>query len=465
MNRDLSRRRTAFSLALAMLALACMVPFAIGVFAAEGEADYVAPGYVVDFASPDAVGQCYDAYHLTAVPQDGAMRLLFDDNGGGKCDDPYLSLALPAGVDCTVFHYMAMLVRTDKHDLRGELRFRTATTGNDYPCQPFRYQATDDWQLVVVDLTDRATMIYASAGMAATGVLTNIRLDMFNNDCPSDTLYEIRAYGLYDNAADAATFVHFPDAAGAETETESGPTLDYSAIWRGEAYASPALRLRMRWLTYGFTNTAPIDSFLSAGYGGVVSNVNFTPTYLRDDREFELLAKVYDYANGLGMTTWIYDEYQWPSGKAFGQVLEGHGEYEATGVEHHRLTGNGGTAGYVCAGQAHPACRSDRCRRHAFAGGGRHRCHGRRLRRMAAGCIRSAKDVFRYGKSGGLHNPATRRSPQSGGCRPLHYADARTLPRQDGRCVPERGCILHGRAAARQPRNAEVRCLDAGTGG
>ncbi len=43
MNRNLSRRRTAFSLALAMLALACMVPFAIGVFAAEGEADYVAP--------------------------------------------------------------------------------------------------------------------------------------------------------------------------------------------------------------------------------------------------------------------------------------------------------------------------------------------------------------------------------------------------------------------------------------
>ena len=351
MNRNLSRRRTAFSLALVMLALACMVPFAIGVFAAEGEADYVAPGYVVDFASPDAVGQCYDAYHLTAVPQDGAMRLLFDDNGGGKCDDPYLSLALPAGVDCTAFHYMAMLVRTDKHDLRGELRFRTATTGNDYPWQPFRYQATDDWQLVVVDLTDRATMIYASAGMLATGVLTNIRLDMFNNDCPSDTLYEIRAYGLYDNAADAATFVHFPDAVGTETETEPEPTPDYSAIWRGEAYASPALRLRMRWLTYGFTSTAPIDGFLSAGYGGVVSNVNFTPTYLRDDREFELLAKVYDYANGLGMTTWIYDEYQWPSGKAFGQVLEGHGEYEATGVEHHRLTGNGGTAGYVCAGQ------------------------------------------------------------------------------------------------------------------
>ncbi len=238
------------------------------------------------------------------------MRLLFDDNGGGKCDDPYLSLALPAGVDCTVFHYMAMLVRTDKHDLRGELRFRTATTGNDYPCQPFRYQATDDWQLVVVDLTDRATMIYASAGMAATGVLTNIRLDMFNNDCPSTRfMRSARTVCMTTRRMPRPSCI-------SRTQSEQKPKRSRSRRRITAQYGAakpthpPALRLRMRWLTYGFTNTAPIDSFLSAGYGGVVSNVNFTPTYLRDDREFELLAKVYDYANGLGMTTWIYDEYQ-----------------------------------------------------------------------------------------------------------------------------------------------------------
>lgn len=353
MNRTHFRRRTALPLALILLALACMAPFSLGVFATDAgdESDYVAPAYLVDFSSSDAVGQCRDAYHLSPTPQNGVMRLRFEDNENGKCDDPYLSLALPTGVDSTVFHYIAMLVRTNKHDLRGELRFRTTTTGNDYPCQPFRYEVTDDWQLILVDLTDRATMIYASAGMVATGSFTNIRLDMFNNDCPSDTLYEIRAYGLYDNAEDAATFIRFADFAETETETEPEPTPDYGKIWRGEAYASPALRLRMRWTTYGFTGTAPIDSFGNSGYGGVVSNVNFTPSYLLDDREFELLAKVYDYANGLGMTTWIYDEYQWPSGKAFGQVLEGHDEYEATGVEHHSLTGNGGTARYVCTGQ------------------------------------------------------------------------------------------------------------------
>lgn len=351
-------RRATLALALVLFVAACFAPLVSGVIPAyaDGQSTYVEPAYAVDFSSSDAIQKCYDSYHLTPTLRDGAMHLQFDDNGGGKCDDPYLSLALPTGIDITVYHYMAMLVRTDKHDLRGEIRFRTETTGNDYPCQPFLYEATNDWQLIVTDLTDRTTMIYASAGMAATGMLTNIRLDMFNNDCPSDTLYDIRAYGLYDNAEDAATFIDFVSS---ETETEPEPTPDYSHIWRGEAYASPALRLRMRWLNYGFSNTAPIDHYLAAGYGGVVSNVNFTPTYLRDDAEFERLAKVYDYANGLGMTTWIYDEYQWPSGKAFGQVLEGHDDYQATGVAHHRLTGTDGTASYACAGQDIRILRAD----------------------------------------------------------------------------------------------------------
>lgn len=359
MTYSCTHRRAALLLALALFITACLAPLASGGITAyaAGQSAYIEPAYVVDFSSSDTIQKCYDAYHLTPTLQDGVMRLQFDDNGGEKCDDPYLSLALPAKVDITVHHYMALLVRTNKHDLRGEIRFRTETTGGDYPCQPFLYEATDDWQLIVVDLTDRATMIYASAGMVATGTLTNIRLDMFNNDCPSDTLYDIRAYGLYDNADDAATFIDFTSPS--ETDTEPEPTPDYGSIWRGEAYGSPALRLRMRWLSYGFSDTAPIDRYLAAGYGGVVSNVNFTPTYLRDDSEFERLAQVYDYANGLGMTAWIYDEYQWPSGKAFGQVLEGHDDWQATGVAHHRLTGTGGTASYVCAGQDIRILRAD----------------------------------------------------------------------------------------------------------
>ena len=344
-----------------LLASVCTVLSAAVVSAAEPDDTYIQPSYIVDFSSADAIGDCSGAFHLTPTAADGAMRLLFDDSGNGICDDPYLTLALPNGADSAIYHYMAILVRTNKHDLRGEVRFRTQTTGDSYPCQPFRYAETDDWQLVVVDLTNRKTMLYAAAGMEATGSFKNIRLDMFDNKCPSDTLYEIRAYGLYDNAEDAATFVNFKPDADSSAETEQTPeqTVDYSAIWRGEAYAEPAMRLRMRWVSYGYSSTAPIDSYISAGYGGIVSNVNFTPTYLLDDREFELLAKVYDYANGLGMTAWIYDEYQWPSGKAFGQVLEGHDEYEATGVEHHRLTGIDGTAQYACAGQDIRILRAD----------------------------------------------------------------------------------------------------------
>ena len=31
----------------------------------------------------------------------------------------------------------------------------------------------------------------------------------------------------------------------------------------------------------------------------------------------------YAYARANGMSAWIYDEYQWPSGRAFGMVLDG----------------------------------------------------------------------------------------------------------------------------------------------
>ena len=54
----------------------------------RGEADYVAPGYVVDFASPMPLVNAMMRITRPLSPRDGAMRLLFDDNGGGKCDDP-----------------------------------------------------------------------------------------------------------------------------------------------------------------------------------------------------------------------------------------------------------------------------------------------------------------------------------------------------------------------------------------
>ena len=68
-----------------------------------------------------------------------------------------------------------------------------------------------------------------------------------------------------------------------------------------------------------------------------MSNVNFFPDYLKNESEFTLLRDTYLYGKEHDMTLWIYDEYQWPSGSAFGQVLDTDASWRATGIEHIKL--------------------------------------------------------------------------------------------------------------------------------
>lgn len=357
------------SLAAVLALLLCLplgltVAHAVGAVLPAAEDDsaddsaYVEPAYLVDFTDPANVAACSGLYQLDTESTKDGMKIVFRNSGNGACEDPYMNLAIPQNADATRYHYFAMVVRTNKQDLHGELRFRTQSTGDYYPCQFFQYQKTDDWQLVVLDITDQSTVNYVDPGVPFTGTFTNLRLDMFHNSCPTDTVYEIRAYGLYETREAAETFIHFQPtggntSSGADTGTTGpNPRVNYADFWRGEAYATPALSTRMRWVTYGFNSTAtsPIRNFLAQGYGGVVSNVLFEKNYLLNDKQFETLGTVYRYANEHGMSTWIYDEYQWPSGKAFGQVLQGHDEYQATGVQHKILKGKDGHAVYAISG-------------------------------------------------------------------------------------------------------------------
>lgn len=343
-----TKRLTARRAAAAVLALVTglTVCAALPAFAAE-ETCADSP-FIFDFSSVDNVDGCTNPYNVSIVPENDVLTVRFHDTDKGKCFDPYFNLPLPKDADVETYHWFAMLVKTDKQDLRGELRFLTTSTGTynggDYPCVFFNYQKSDDWQLIVFDLTDRGTLNYIKASTKLSGALINLRLDPFNNDCPASTAYQIKAYALYRTREDAESFIRFKSTV--QKEQEKLDSVDYDSFWRGPAFKSPALSTRLRWVSYGFADTSPVDKFLRQGYGGIVSNVNFNQNYLKDDKEFSTLAGVYDYAVSQGMTTWIYDEYQWPSGKAYGQVLDGHDEYEATGIQHHRLTGNGGTAVY-----------------------------------------------------------------------------------------------------------------------
>ncbi len=322
--------------------------------AADGST-LVVPDYVVDFSSQDAVDSCYDKNNCSAELKDGALILSFTDTDNGSCFDPYLSLPLENGkYDCEQYPYLALLVKTNRPGATGQLRFRTPSTSSQYPCQSFTYEQTNDWQVVVIHLTNRKSILFYPDGMPLSGGYTNIRLDMFDNECPVGTECAIKAYALYKTAEDAATFIHYKTQAEQDKEDQDSlpGSVDYPSFWMGEAFKTPALHKRMRWYDGGYTNTeAAIDRLLRQGYGGFTSNVLMNQQYLQDDAEFQNLKNAFDHANSLGMNTWIYDEYQWPSGKAFGLVLKGHDEFEATGIEHKTVTGNGDTAAYTLSGR------------------------------------------------------------------------------------------------------------------
>ena len=300
---------------------------------------YVAPAFCVDFNDKQNVSACFDALGCVGTYNGSqqAMQILFEDNHDGYCFDPYMNLALPTGsVDIAKYHFMALLVKTNDVTRGGQMRLRSATTADQYPFFNFKYQDTDDWQVVIVDLTDKKTVGAFPPSMSISGALTNLRLDMFDNFCDPDVQYFLKAYGLYETRADAETFIYF------ESEVSNEPVLpdiDYSSFWRGEGFATPANKHRMNWVAYGFGKNyqAQVDQLLGQGYGGIVSNVNFNQQYLKDESEFTLLRDTYLYGKQNDMTLWIYDEYQWPSGTAYGQVLDTDASWRSTGIEHFRI--------------------------------------------------------------------------------------------------------------------------------
>ena len=76
---------------------------------------------------------------------------------------------------------------------------------------------------------------------------------------------------------------------------------------------------------------ARIDRLHRLGYGGVVMNVDYKE-YLKKAEAFDLFFECAEYAKGLGMRVWIYDEQYYPSGAAGGLTLEGHPELEAVAL-------------------------------------------------------------------------------------------------------------------------------------
>ncbi len=312
--------------------------------------------YYVNLNSSSVVSSSLTGTHSLSVSYaGGAASMNFIASGHGYVDDPYVSLKLPSSqINCQEYPYIAILVKTSEPILEGELRFQTTVTGTSvYPCQPFTHQYDDGWQLIVSKLTDPSTEKYYGFTAPFTGNYTMVRLDLFHPSSTGSGLilpgteYYIKAYAFFKKAGDASELLKLkPDDNSSNQEI---PNVKYEDFWLGKQFEKPTNDKRMNWLSYGFGHsTAPVDMFLKEGYGGIVSNVNFNQNYLTNPKEFAILKNIYDYAASSDMTLWIYDEYQWPSGKAYGLVLDHQTgrEWESTGIQHVVLTGEGGTASY-----------------------------------------------------------------------------------------------------------------------
>lgn len=76
-----------------------------------------------------------------------------------------------------------------------------------------------------------------------------------------------------------------------------------------------------------------IDDVYERGYGGIVTNVAWDSNYMQNnDRAFSRLVSGVKHAVEKGMHVWLYDEYGYPSGSAYGLTLKDNPEYEALGL-------------------------------------------------------------------------------------------------------------------------------------
>lgn len=106
---------------------------------------------------------------------------------------------------------------------------------------------------------------------------------------------------------------------------------------RLENFKNPPLKYHMNLNTHGAPSekeqqSALLDNYLSAGYGGLATNVNWTDDYLKSDQELSSFFQFVRLANDRKMEVWLYDENWYPSGMAGGYILEEHPDWEAEGL-------------------------------------------------------------------------------------------------------------------------------------
>lgn len=275
----------------------------------------------------------------TAQITDGVMMITAGKPGGsGKVKGtPYVEFPLiDTGLKVLRYPFVAIRIKSSMRSEGGRVTLnagfgKTAINGD------FTYYSTDDWQTVVVDMSDAIASIKNEADRKGTYQGT-VKLMPFGSSAGKsnngDTAF-VESIAFFKTAESAKSFAGLGS---------SGDNMN-DGKWLSGQFEKPGASYRMMKLLYNFDGNYKnvVDKLYNAyGYGGVTTNVTFNAQYLKSDREFSLLDQAFSYCLEDGMTQlWIYDEYQWPSGSAYGMVAEGNPEYEPYGIAMLEESGSG----------------------------------------------------------------------------------------------------------------------------
>ena len=275
------------------------------------------------------------------VLEDGLLTLIAGKEGSsGKVQgSPSVEIDLiDTGAKVLRYPYIAIRIKTAVRDRGGKLTC-FAGFGKSSVDATFTYDDTDDWQTVVVDMSAALQKISDKTDRTGTWQ-DSVKIFPFGSSAGKAS------------AGDSATIesiAFFKTAESAQAYTGLSGTgtgdNDMSTKWLYDCFISPGAEYRMMKLLYNFDASYKtlVDKLYDGyGYGGITTNVTFNSKYLKSDSEFQLLDKAFQYCLDKGMTQlWLYDEYQWPSGSAYGMVTEGNPEYEPYGLARIEQSGSG----------------------------------------------------------------------------------------------------------------------------
>lgn len=317
--------RRLISLILFAVLLLCFVPANNIV---RGEEQTVKPESWIDYT--DYYAPDYKAVYCSVSDSDGNLKITAGTAGktGNTKSAPYVEIPLTdSGLKATKYEYIAIRVRCDTRSAGGAVTVRVGQ-GKSEVTETYTYADTDDWQTVVVNMSQALSALSSSD---KTGKWNwSVTLKPFGKKAAANgAIAEVNSIAFFEKEDKAKAFTGYSEDLSAAYEAQKGQ-------WLADEFVNPGSDYRMMKLLYSFQNNYKnlVESLKNDyGYGGITTNVTFNNKYLLEPREFQLLDNGFKYCLETGMSQlWIYDEYQWPSGTAYGYVTKDHPEYEPYGI-------------------------------------------------------------------------------------------------------------------------------------